>query len=70
MDDPLLVRGFERVGDLFRDRQRFVERNRPTRDPLREVFAFHQFEDQCLDAIGVLDAVDVGDVRMVQRRSL
>ena len=28
MDDPLLVRGFERVGDLPRDRQRLVERDR------------------------------------------
>ncbi len=25
MDDPLLVRGFERLGDLPRDRQRLVE---------------------------------------------
>ena len=29
MDDALLVRGFERLGDLPRDRQRLVERNRP-----------------------------------------
>ena len=28
MDDPLLVRRFERLGDLLRDRQRLVERNR------------------------------------------
>ena len=28
MDDPLLVRGFERLGDLLRDRQRFVDRDR------------------------------------------
>ena len=28
MDDALLVRGFERLGDLLRDRQRLVERNR------------------------------------------
>ena len=31
MDDPLLVRGFERVGDLSRDRQCFVEWNRTSR---------------------------------------
>ena len=29
MDDALLVRGFQRVGDLFRDWQGLVERNRP-----------------------------------------
>ena len=28
MSDSLLVRGFERVGDLPRNRQRFFERNR------------------------------------------
>ena len=26
MDDPLFVRGFERLGNLTRDRQRLVER--------------------------------------------
>ena len=36
MDDALLVRGFERLGDLPRDRQRFVERQRPARDALGE----------------------------------
>ena len=36
MDDPLLVRGFQRLGDLPRDRQRFVERDRAARDPLRQ----------------------------------
>ena len=35
MDDPLLVRRFERLGDLLRDRQRLVERDRAARDPLR-----------------------------------
>ena len=28
MDDPLLMRSFERLGDLLRDRQRLIERNR------------------------------------------
>ena len=35
MDDALLVRGFERVGDLPRDRQRLVDRDRAARDALR-----------------------------------
>ena len=34
MDDALLVRGFERLGDLPGDGQRFVERDRATRDAL------------------------------------
>ena len=35
MDDALLVRRFERLRDLLRDRQRLVERNRAPRDALR-----------------------------------
>ena len=36
MNDALLVRRFERLGDLLRDRQRLVERDRPARDALRQ----------------------------------
>ena len=36
MDDPLFVRGFERLGDLLRDRQCVIERDRPLRDPVRQ----------------------------------
>ena len=36
VDDPLLVRRFERLRDLLRDRQRLVERDRAARDPLRQ----------------------------------
>ena len=46
MDDPLLVRGFERLGNLLGNGQRFVERNRATGDALREVVAFDQFHHQ------------------------
>ena len=34
MDDSLLVRRFQRFGDLLRDREHFVERDRAARDPL------------------------------------
>ena len=34
--DAALVRGLERVGDLCRDAQRLVDRDRPLRDPLDE----------------------------------
>jgi hypothetical protein len=37
VDDPLLVRRFERPSDLLRDRQRLVHRDRPARNPLRKV---------------------------------
>ena len=39
MDDPLLVRRFERLGDLFRDRQRFVEPDGTAHDSLGEILA-------------------------------
>ena len=35
MDDAGVVRGFERIGDLPRDRQRLVERKRSAGDELR-----------------------------------
>ena len=37
MDDALLVRRFEGVGDLLRDRQRLIERDGSARDALRQV---------------------------------
>ena len=46
MDDALLVRGFERLGDLPRDGQRLVERDRPARDALGQVFALDELHDQ------------------------
>ena len=67
MDDPLLMRGFERLGDLRRHRQRVGHRDRAARDPLREVLALDELHDQRRDAVGFFDAVDGGDVRMIQR---
>ena len=37
MNDALLVRRRQGPGDLLRDCQRFVDRNRPARNPLRKV---------------------------------
>ena len=67
MDDAVLVRGFECVGNLPRDRQRLVERDRPSRDPVGERLALDEFEDQGAHAVRVLHPVDRCDVRMVQR---
>ena len=46
MNDAELVGGFERLGDLSRDRQRLVERNRTLRDAIGERRALDQLEDQ------------------------
>ena len=67
MDDPLLVRRFERLGDLLRDGQRFVERDRAARDPLRQIVALDQFHHEGGHAPAFFEAVDGGDVRMIQR---
>ena len=64
MDDALVVRGFERVGDLPRDAERLVERNRSLLDPLGQRRPFDQLHHQRV----LLDAVDRRDVRMIQRR--
>ena len=46
MDDPLFVRGFERLGDLLRDRQRLVDRNNSLSDAVREGRPLDQFHHQ------------------------
>ena len=67
MDDALLVRGFERVRDSFRDLQRLVNRNCTARDALRQVVAFDQLHHEgpsCPPAF--FEAVDAGDTWMVE----
>ena len=45
---------------------RFVERNRPARDPLREILALDELHHERARSVR-LEAVDLRDVRMVQR---
>ena len=69
MDDALLVRRFERLGDLPRDRQRLVERDRASRDPLGQRRRPRPAPSPARwSPSELLQAVDVRDVRMVQRR--
>jgi hypothetical protein len=68
MNDRLLVRRFEGFGNLARDGQRLVERDRAARQPLRQILALDEFHHEGLDALGVLQTVDSRDVRMIQRR--
>ena len=67
MDDPLLVCGLERVGNLTGHGQRLVERNGPARDPLRQVLAGDELHDQRRDAVRVLQPVNGGNVGVIQR---
>ena len=67
MNDALLMCSFKRLGNLFGDGQRLIDRNRPLRDAVCERRPFDQLHDERLHAVRLLKAVDVGDVRMVQR---
>ena len=68
MHDAALVRGVERVGDLRGDGQRLDERNRAAREPCLEVFALDQFHDEDGRSSAVLEAVDGGNVGVIQCR--
>jgi hypothetical protein len=67
MDDPLLVRRLQRVGNLPRDRQRLIERYGALCNPVGQGGPFNQLQHQGADAVGFFQAVNGGDVRMVQR---
>ena len=67
VDDALLVRGFERFGDLLGDRQRFVKRNRPLRDAIGERRSFDELHHERRRPIAPLPAVDMRDMRMIER---
>ena len=66
MDDPLLVRRFERLHDLLRDGQRFVDRHGAASNPLGEILAFDQFHHEGLDAVCLLQPIEGRNVRMIQ----
>ncbi len=68
VDDALLVRGFEGFGDLFGDGERLIDRNRTLRDAVGERRPLDQFHDEGMDTAGLLEAVDGGDVGVVQGR--
>ena len=67
MNDPLLVRRFERVGDLLRHRQRLIEWNGALRDAVGQRRTLDELHHQRRRVGGVFQAVDRGDVRMVER---
>ena len=58
----------QRLGNLFRDRQRFVDRDRPACKALRQILALDQFHHQRAHTAGFFETVNVRDIRMVQGR--
>ena len=67
MNHALLVGRFQRVGDLAGDGQRFVDRDGPLRDPVRQGRPVDELEHECQAAVGIFQTVDAPDVGMVQR---
>ena len=68
MDDPLLVRRFERLGDLLRDGQRLAERDRARAMRCDKVLALDEFHHDRTHAATFFEAVDVRDVRVIECR--
>ena len=69
MDDLLRVRRFEGVGDLSRDGQRVGERQpAPGREPIGQRRTVDQLHDERRRRRGVLQPVDVRDVRVIECR--
>ena len=68
MDDPLFVGLLERRGDLVRDVESFFDRNGTTRDALGKGLTRDELEHEVVGVVGVLEPIDRGDVRMVERR--
>ena len=68
VDDAVLVGVLEGLRDLLRDRQRFVDGDRALGDALVEGRALDQLHDQRARPVRFFEAVDRGDVGMVERR--
>jgi len=71
VDDALLVRFLEGLGDLLRNDDRFVNRDCSALQPLREVLAGDELHRQEMGgrAVGesrALESVDVGDVGVIE----
>ena len=65
MDDTPLMGRFQRFRDLQRELQGFLDGNRPALDPLGQRVAFDQFQDERGRAVGVFEAVNGADVRVI-----
>ena len=74
MDDALRVRGVERIGDLPRDRERFVDvlsiplARSSAGHPVRERLPRDQLEHERANALRFFEPVNARDVWMVERR--
>ena len=67
MNDALLVRRVERVGDLLRDGPGLAERNRPARDAIRERRSLDQLDHERGDPPGLQPRGCIGMTLMERR---
>ncbi len=68
MDDPALVCRIERVGDLPRNRDHVARWQRTLRDALGQRGSVHELHRDRVVPVSLFDTVDLGDVRVIQRR--
>ena len=66
MDDALLVRGLQGVGDLSRDIDRLVDRQRAVLEPLGERRSLDQLERRAPNGARLFDTVNPRDVRVIE----
>jgi hypothetical protein len=67
VDHTFLVRGLQRVGQLPRQLQRFVNRNPPPAESLRQVLTQRQLHGEEAHAVVLLQPVDHRNVGVAQR---
>ena len=68
MNDALLVSGFEGLGNLPGDGQRFVDGNRPEANAVSKRVSVHELQREGMDPVALLEAVDARDVRVIEGR--
>jgi hypothetical protein len=66
MDDAQFVGGLEGVGNLSRDVDGLVDRERGVLEALGERRSFDQLEDERLNAAGLREAVNARNVRVIE----
>ena len=67
MNDPLFVRGGQRVRDLRADLQRFVDLQRAALEARRQGLAVQELHDEIVGGAFPADVVQRADVRVVER---
>ena len=61
------MRGFERLGDLTRDRQRLIERDGALSQTIRQRGSLDQFQHERRQVAGFFETVEGRDMRVIQR---